>query len=149
MKLRILIAAFALACLLGREPSLAQNAYITTSTFNSVSVIDTATNKVAATISVGVTPFGVAVTRDGSKVFVVNANFPSNSVSVIDTATNMVTATIPVGSGDVPEPRAAAVTPDGSKVYVTNANVDTVSVINTELSPHFGDGMKDQAAAWG
>ena len=40
-------------------------------------------------------PVGVAVTPDGSKVYV--ANDASNNVSVIATATNTVTATIPVG----------------------------------------------------
>ncbi len=56
-----------------------------------MSVIDTATNTVTATIPVGPEPYGVAVTPDGSKVYV--ANF-SNSVSVIATATNTVTDTI-------------------------------------------------------
>ena len=59
----------------------------------SVSVIDTATNTVIATIPVGLDPIGVAVTPDGSKVYVANAG--SNTVSVIDTATNTVIATIP------------------------------------------------------
>ena len=55
----------------------------------------------------------MAVTPDGSKVYVANAF--SSTVSVIATATNTVTATIPVG-----DPAGMAVTPDGSKVYVTN-----------------------------
>jgi YVTN family beta-propeller protein len=38
----------------------------------------------------------VAVTPDGSKVYV--ANYEDNTVSVIDTATNIVNATIPVGT---------------------------------------------------
>jgi YVTN family beta-propeller protein len=62
---------------------------------NSVSVIDTATNTVIATIPVGKSPIGVGVTPDGSKVYV--ANFQSNTVSVIDTVTNTVIATIRVG----------------------------------------------------
>jgi YVTN family beta-propeller protein len=86
-----------------------------------VSVIATATNTVTATIPVGDFPFGVAVTPDGSKVYVTN----SNSVSVIATPTNTVTATIPVGGLGV------AVTPDGSKVYVANHGSNSVSVINT------------------
>ena len=56
-----------------------------------MSVIATATNTVIATIPVGAEPLGVAVTPDGSKVYVANSH---NSVSVIDTATNTVTATI-------------------------------------------------------
>jgi YVTN family beta-propeller protein len=71
-------------------------------------------------------PTGVAVTPDGSKVYVANNSFP-NSVSEIDTATNTISATIPIGNGSV----GVAVKPDGSKVYVANEGADTVSVINT------------------
>jgi YVTN family beta-propeller protein len=39
---------------------------------------------------------GVAVTPDGSRVYI--ANQSSNNVSVIDTTTNTVTTTVPVGS---------------------------------------------------
>jgi YVTN family beta-propeller protein len=37
--------------------------------FDNVSVIDTATNTVTATVPAGLLPFGVAVTPDGSKVY--------------------------------------------------------------------------------
>ena len=46
------------------------------------------------------TPCGVAVSPDGSKVYVTNDI--SNSVSVIATATNTVTTTIPVSSTTPP-----------------------------------------------
>ena len=62
-----------------------------------VSVIDTATNTVVATVTVGGGPFGVAITPDG--VFAYVANFGSGTVSVIGTATNTVVATVPVGGG--------------------------------------------------
>jgi trimeric autotransporter adhesin len=55
----------------------------------SVSVIASATNTMTASIPVGSAPLGVAVTPDGSKVYV--ANYSSNSVSVIATATDTVT----------------------------------------------------------
>jgi YVTN family beta-propeller protein len=57
-----------------------------------VSVVDTATLTVTATIPVGSEPLGVAVSPDGSKVYV--ANKGSDIVSVIDRATLTVTATI-------------------------------------------------------
>jgi YVTN family beta-propeller protein len=121
MKLRIsgllAIGVFAVACLLGNGQSLAQNAYITNTGSNtgsySVSVIDTTTNTVIATIPVGTTPFGVAVSPDGSTAYVTNVN--SNSVSVIDTASNTVRTTIAaVGV----QPFGLASTPDGTRVYV-------------------------------
>ena len=56
---------------------------------NTVSVIDTATNTVIAPRSPSaVNAHGVAVTPDGSKVYVTNER--STTVSVIDTATNTV-----------------------------------------------------------
>jgi len=73
--------------------SAAQNAYIPNSGDN-VSVIATATNAVIATIPVGSSPAGAAVTPDGTRVYVTNAG--SGTVSVIDAATNAVTATVPV-----------------------------------------------------
>jgi YVTN family beta-propeller protein len=97
-------------------------------------VIDTATNTVVGSpITVGLTPRGVAVTPDGSKVYVAYGD--SNTVSVIDTATNTVVGSpITVGGS----PFGVAVTPDGSKVYVTNFFDNTVSVIDTATNTVVG-----------
>jgi YVTN family beta-propeller protein/autotransporter-associated beta strand protein len=92
---------------------------------NTVSVINTATNTVVATIPVGIVPELLAISPDGTRVYVPNQG--SNTVSVINTATNSVVATIPAGS----QPVGAGVTPDGARVYVTNINANMVSVINT------------------
>jgi YVTN family beta-propeller protein len=63
--------ALSLACLFAPALARAQNAYITNSGDNTVSVIATATNTVVATIPVGGSePSGVAVTPDGSKVYI-------------------------------------------------------------------------------
>ena len=71
-------------------------AYITNQLTNDVSVIDTATDMVVATVAVGSNPSGVAVNPAGTRVYV--ANQSSNNVSVIDTATDTVTATVAVGA---------------------------------------------------
>ncbi|MFM8602095.1 MAG: fibronectin type III domain-containing protein [Actinomycetota bacterium] len=92
---------------------------------SSVRVINTSTNAVVATITVGSTPRSVAVTPDGTKAYV--ANYSSNTVSVINTATNTVTATITVGS----VPNRVVISPDGTKAYVANYSGNSVSVINT------------------
>ncbi|NJD36063.1 MAG: hypothetical protein FIA96_14740, partial [Betaproteobacteria bacterium] len=60
-----------------------------------LSVLDTASNKVVATIKVGKRPWNMAVTPDNKKLYV--ANGKSNSVSVIDTLTDKVIKEIPVG----------------------------------------------------
>jgi YVTN family beta-propeller protein len=91
-----------------------------------VSVIDTASNKVTATIFFGLSDLvlSVAVTPDGSRVWVLTT---ISGVSVIDAVSNKVTTTIPVGKG----PRGLAITSDGTRVYVANEFDDTVSLIDT------------------
>ncbi|WP_415803453.1 YncE family protein, partial [Bacillus albus] len=88
---------------------------------NTVSVIDTATNTVLTTITVGRAPNGVAITPNGTRVYV--ANQRDDNVSVIDTAINTVIDTVSVGD----RPLSVAITPDGTRAYVTNAGDDTVS----------------------
>ena len=57
----------------GSIAALAQTrAYVTNDRDNTVSVIDTATNSVSATIPVGLGPTTVAVTPNGRFVYVVN-----------------------------------------------------------------------------
>jgi YVTN family beta-propeller protein len=80
---------------------------------------------VVDTVTVGFFPAGVAVSPDGSRVYV--ANFGGNSVSVINTSNNTVVATVT----GVPSPYGVAVSPDGSRVYVGNQSGNSVSVINT------------------
>jgi len=58
-------------------------------------VIDTASDKVVATIPVGQRPWNMAITGDGAKLYVANGR--SDSVSVIDTAKNVRIKDIPVG----------------------------------------------------
>jgi len=78
-----------------------------------VSVIDTATNTVTATINNGgIFPYGVAVSPDGKKVYV--GNNGGGTVSVIDSATNTVTATVNVRG----TPVGVAVNPAGTKRYM-------------------------------
>src|SRR5262249_61632091 len=115
MKNRGLVLIF--ACVVVPASTLAQNAYITNSGANTVSVIATASNTVVGSpIPVGLAPLGVAVTPDRRKVFV--ANHASNTVSVIDTATNAVSATISIG----PSPFGVAVTPAGPKAHVPHSS---------------------------
>ena len=62
-----------------------------------VSVIDIASMKVAATITTGSGAHGVVIDRDGTRAFVTNTY--ANTVSVIDIAERKVIATVPVGKG--------------------------------------------------
>ena len=97
---------------------------------NHLSVINTATNVVIATLAIA--PAGIAITPDGKKAYVTNNS--ANTVSVIDVATNTIkTGTgYPISVGIIPI--GIAVSPDGSKVYVTNQGTGSngsLSVIST------------------
>jgi YVTN family beta-propeller protein len=90
-----------------------------------VSVIDTGTNAVTTTVSVGAS-FFLAVTPDGSRVYVVNTG--AGTVSVIDAVTNStIGGPIAVGL----DPFGIAITPEGGTAYVANSSSASVSVIST------------------
>ena len=89
-----------------------------------VSVVNTSTNAITATIPVGAEPSAVAVDSSANTIYV--ANPVANTVSVVDGATNQVAATVPVGS----DPSAIAVDPATHTAYVVNAGSSSVSVIS-------------------
>ena len=120
----ILMLSTASAATAQSTSNTARYAYITNSGSTTVSVIDTSSNTVKATVNVGYNPYGVAVSPDGTKVYI--ASDVSDAVSIINTATNKVTATVKVGSN----PWGVAVNPKGTKVYVANEGSGTVSVID-------------------
>lgn len=112
-------------------------AYIPNSEDNTVSVVNTVTGTVVATIPVGTRPLAVSVSPDGSKVYI--GNTTSNDVSVISTATNTVIATIPVGG----PANSLVVNHAGTMVYVTTNDVvegiSTASNTIVETSGSAGD----------
>jgi YVTN family beta-propeller protein len=77
-----------------------------------------------ATIKVGEEPNGLAVTPDGSEVYVANSG--SNTVSVISSTTLGMVGTIAVGT----KPMFVAITPDSTTAFVSNTGDDTVSEIS-------------------
>ena len=116
-----------------RPLAAAPFAYVTNFYSGTVSVIDTATNTVVATPAVGTQPYGIAVTPDGSHVYVANEGSGSNlgSISVIDTSNNSVTTPISYTGGKISIPIGVAITPDGNSAYVTNFGSASVAVIAT------------------
>ena len=62
--------------------------YVANNIDQSVSVIDTATNNVVATVTVGIRPTTVTIIPDGTQANVTNAD---GTVSVINTATDTIT----------------------------------------------------------
>lgn len=99
-----------------------------------VSVIDLASRTPIKEIAVGLHPSGMALSPDGRRVYVTNAN--SDTVSVISVAADKVTDTLvvkplkglPFGSA----PNDVAVAPDGSILYVANGGDNAIAVIDLE-----------------
>ena len=126
----VLIASSAtLSC--AQSATAAPFAYVSNEVDNAVTVIDTSTNLVTATIPVGVRPFGVAASPNGMRVYVANSDQGpgGNSVSVIGTTTAGVIATVPMSGAT-----AAVVTPNSARVYVTASHSDSVSVIDASTN---------------
>jgi YVTN family beta-propeller protein len=76
-------------------------------------------------VGVGAFPTGIAVSPEGTHVYVVNSG--DDSVSAIDADTGTA-VTIAVGHA----PYGIALTPDGRKAYVANAGSNSVSVVDTQ-----------------
>ena len=130
---RGVFAVVAIATFLAIAPgAMARSAYVANSGNGTVSVFDTASNVVFATIPVGGEPVDVAISPDGARAFV--ANRGDGSVDLIDVATNSQTGSIPVGK----EPLGIAVSPDGHRVYVSNFGDETVSTIDTATNSALG-----------
>ena len=134
-------------------------AYIANRAAGVVTVVDTAVDKVVATIpSPDGPPQYLAFSPDGSRLYVSvfqDSDRSINEVAVLDTQTNTVLTTIKVGT----RPYALAVKPDGSEIYVPNHDSGTISVIETKgntlvtdirvkPNPHWIEFSKDGTRAY-
>jgi YVTN family beta-propeller protein len=103
----------------------APKAYVGNFGDNTVSVVDTGTRAVVATIPVAQGPHGMAVSRDGRTVYVTGDG--SSSLNIIDTATDRVVKTVEVGK----TPNGVALTPDGKLLLVAVYGTDRVAFLDT------------------
>jgi YVTN family beta-propeller protein len=101
-------------------------AYVTTST--GLAVFDVASKSLITEIGGLDDPHGVAVSPDGSLVYVTEAG--NDTVAVIDAATNSVSQTIGVGS----LPWQVLFAPNGATAYVADPDSNQVSVIDVATS---------------
>jgi YVTN family beta-propeller protein len=90
-------------------------------------------NTVVATINVGVTPAGLAITCDDCMAYVANNNnygiADEDTVSVLDLKHKMLKQTISDPSFD--QPYTVTLNRAGTRAYVTNSNSTTITIINT------------------
>lgn len=115
--------------------------YVTDSLSSSVIVIDTATNTIVKTISVGNGPRDVVFAPDGTKAYVVNQ--VSTTISVIDTASQ----TVETINLSIATPSSLVISPDGRTLYALGTSELSVfdTVTNTETIVFAGSSPSDLA----
>ncbi len=108
--------------------------------------VDNYENPTETLVHVGQDPEGLAVTPDGSQVWVLDTgpqtgDAPSSlgAISVVSTATDAVTATLRLPSTD---PREIAFSPSGATAYVTSGDgllvIDTATLKVVDVIRHLG-----------
>jgi YVTN family beta-propeller protein len=126
--------------------------YAALGVLNAVAVIDAKSDKLIATVPVGLAPYRVLAAPDGGKLYVANrggrvpkANEPHalsagsavrvdsktgaalrGSISIIDTA-SLTSTEVEVGRG----PSGLAISPDGRMLYLANSDDDTIELLDT------------------
>ncbi|MCL4479562.1 MAG: beta-propeller fold lactonase family protein [Deltaproteobacteria bacterium] len=106
--------------------------YVANANDNTISVINTSSNSVVNTISLGSSsgghPNGLAITPDGSTLMVINS--PTGGITYIQTSTNTVINTLSLGS----YLKQAYVTSNGSDMYVTDYSASTVYELSSVVT---------------
>ncbi|MDP4038809.1 MAG: ATP-binding protein [bacterium] len=82
---------------------------------NTVSVVDASTNLKVNTVNVGNFPGGIAISPDGTKVYV--ANFADSTISIINTSNDQIIGIIPISPGSI-FITGLAIHPNGQYLYV-------------------------------
>jgi len=99
--------------------------YVAEATADQVVVFNIASGKVTKAISVADNPVGLAISADGSELYVTSA-VPAGKVQVIDVRRGRVTDSIAAGH----TPVAVVGSPDGKTLYVCNQFDNNVGVID-------------------
>lgn len=105
--------------------------YVVNTLSGTVSIIDTSSNQVAATIPVHKLPYFISVDASGHRAYVANSG--SNNVSVIDLDRRREIAV--VGTGE--QPGLARISPDMRTLVVSNRRGGSVSIF--AVSPYSED----------
>lgn len=127
----------------GGGPARGPLVYVSNEDSNDMTVIDSSTDSVIATVPVGKRPRGVQVSPDGGTIYLAVSGSPkappgvdestlpppdksADGVAVVDAATLEREAKLPGGS----DPEQFAVHPDGSRIYVSNEDAATATVLD-------------------
>ncbi|GGC00921.1 hypothetical protein GCM10011494_19370 [Novosphingobium endophyticum] len=103
---------------------MGRRAYTANVGAGTISVVDLVRGKKLSDIAVGGMPEGLAITRDGTQLWVGDNSAPR--LRVVDVATGMVVDTLPTD----PVPIRVAISPDGKTAITSNIGVGTLSVFD-------------------
>ena len=110
-----------------------------------IGVVDVETGTLTTVLRGGTDPEQVAVSIDGTRLYV--ANEDAGRASILDIETGEVVASLPVGG----EPEGVDISPDGRWVYVTSEEDNQVAVIDTaaeEVVAIIGVGPRPRASTF-
>ena len=127
-------APFPYACLLDEKRD---RLYVSLWAQSAVAVIDTKAFKVLGRWTTEAHPNEMALSKDGRRLYVANANL--NTVSVLDASTDghaieTLLAEVQPGSPPGNTPNSLALSPDGKHLFVANANINTVAVFDVSAA---------------
>lgn len=130
----------------------ATRAFVCLSRNNTLGIVDLKRGEVVGQVPVGIAPFSVVLSPDGSRAYVANwggrrpavgdltatsggsdtvieewGGAGSGTVTIVDLTTRVPLTHIETGLA----PTGLALSSDGSRLYVANTNSDTISVIDT------------------
>ena len=89
-----------------------------------IEALDTASGRIARTLTNGPQPLRVALSPDGARAYTTSTS--GATLSVVDLAADQILATVPVG----PTPTGLAVSRDGTRVYVASQASGTITVVD-------------------
>ena len=138
----ILISLALFASVALAAESAAPRIYISNERSGDISVIDSASNKVIATIPVGKRPRGIQLTPDGRTLYVALSGSPitppgqernakpadktADGIGVVDTTSLKLIDKLPSGS----DPEQFSLSLDGRRLYISNEDVNQATVLD-------------------
>jgi len=127
--------SFPYACVLDSKRNLL---YVSLWGEAAVAVVDLKTKQLLSRWPTGEHPCEMALSKNGKRLFVANAN--DNTVSVLDTQTGRATetlwATLFPNSPRGATPNSLALSPDEKTLFVANANINAIAVFDISEPAH-------------
>jgi len=124
MKTTILTATCLFLALVLAGTAWADEVWVGSDGDSTITVIDSATQKVVTTISVPRTPHNITFSPDGAVAFA--TAHAGDTVTMIDAGTKKVVGSLPAGA----LPNKVGVTPDGSELWTGSLGPKNITVVN-------------------